>query len=192
MASPTNVVLRAKKMESKSDHDLAQIIWVMGNSATGKETFIAECMSGNPVIQDLGWQNKTITFSQVSVSVNGQSKHIAMREKIRDDVAEALNGFDIVLIKWQYEDFSTSRFQAIASEFKHVAKTAIIELVVELSALEKRLMMRPWWDEIIDKKAFIRHERGMVTRAIDVFQKGADCTVTKILSKDKKEYEIVG
>ncbi len=27
MASPTNVVLRAKKMESKSDHDLAQIIW---------------------------------------------------------------------------------------------------------------------------------------------------------------------
>lgn len=85
---------------------MKELVWVFGNSAAGKETFIRNIANGKATgaTEKLGWTNINVAISEASIKFIGQfnndpiTKH---RDKILTEVPELLKHSDVVLIKYQ-------------------------------------------------------------------------------------------
>jgi predicted kinase len=122
-----------------------KIVWVMGQSAAGKETFI-KYAAANPdgeLVRKLGYANSKIV--PIEESLYGDE-----RTKIINDVLELLNTETnaVMLIKWQNMD-NDEHYDVIR---KLNASTSdvpneMIMLSVESDVLYARLPNKWWWNE---------------------------------------------
>ena len=125
------------------------IVWVIGESAAGKATFIRYAVA-NPdceLIHQLGYYNKKF------ISVN-ESMYFGDYERIiiKDLVLDLLNNETdaAILIKWQATDSLHPEYgnvlRKLASE-THDTPTAIVFLSVDSNVLYARLQNKSWWHD---------------------------------------------
>ena len=120
-----------------------RIVWVMGQSAAGKETFIKYAMS-NPdcgLMRQLGYTNNKI------VPVFGYDER-NKSEVVLDLIKKETDA--VILIKWQHYDTGydvmTSNLQKLKA-LTHDTPNEIICLSVESDVLYARLTNKPWFDK---------------------------------------------
>lgn len=138
---------------------MKEVVWVMGASGSGKETFIQSALTDKQIAEQLGWSGKIVVACEASLMYIGQfdGDPIAeQREQIFSEVQTLLQDADVVLIKWQYADITADRTEALRRLLPGV-RHRIIELQAPLSELIERLKNKPWWhDQDIGKEiAFI-------------------------------------
>ena len=127
----------------------------MGESATGKETFIRYAIA-NPdceLVRQLGYSNSKI-IPIIDVSDNE-------RIKIKDVVLELLNKETnaTILIKWQAVDSLHPQYSDVLRKLATVTPnipSEIILLSVERDALWSRLQKKDWWADWCKKNNWTR------------------------------------
>lgn len=166
-----------------------EIVWIFGPSASGKNTFI-DAATHDPAIKNhLGWAHKRVIASQASLKFIGQHHNDPIRKKrsrIPDEVATLLQNHDVVLIKWQYEDFAAERITHIQHAFPH-ALHHIILLELPDEQLAARLLQKPWWRPNSDPKPFIDDER----KVISSFLQKLTLPITLISSANDENYALL-
>ena len=115
-----------------------KIVWVLGQSAAGKETFIKYAVA-NPdseLICRLGYNNSKI------IPLLGYNK-----DEVLDLINKETNA--VILIKWQHYNTGHDFSKSDLSELKAIVPTAneIICLSVESDTLYARLFNKPWFDK---------------------------------------------
>lgn len=124
-----------------------KIVWVMGQSAAGKETFIKYAVA-NPdseLMQQLGYSGSKIISIEESLYL-GDDERIKIVDIALDLISQNTNA--IILIKWQYTDNdehcdNIRRLNAVTPDIHN----EIIMLTVESDALFARLPNKLWWNE---------------------------------------------
>ncbi|MSU76454.1 hypothetical protein EXS54_03230 [Patescibacteria group bacterium] len=95
------------------------VVWVFGDSAAGKETFIRAIVEKNPpqqLLEHLGWQRKQIVVCKESLEYIGQFKDdptALKREQVIPSVVKLSKANDVILIKGQIVDLEASRLQRL-------------------------------------------------------------------------------
>ena len=115
-----------------------KIVWVIGQSAAGKETFI-KYAAANPdseLIRQLKYNNSKI------IPLLGYKK-----DEVLDLINKETNA--VILIKWQHYNTGYDFSKSDLSELKAIVPTAneIICLSVESDTLYARLFNKPWFDK---------------------------------------------
>ncbi|MCL2773278.1 MAG: hypothetical protein FWD71_07990 [Oscillospiraceae bacterium] len=117
---------------------MIKIVWVIGQSAAGKETFIKYAVD-NPdseLIRQLKYNN---------------SKIIPLLDYKKDEVLNLISKETnaVILIKWQHYNTGYDFAKSDLSELKAIIPTAneIICLSVESDTLYARLFKKPWFDK---------------------------------------------
>ena len=134
-----------------------KIVWVMGESATGKATFIKYAVD-NPdceLIQRLGYNRCKI----IPVIDNEASSYERIR--IKDIVVDLLNNEReaVILIKWQAVDSIFLQYgdtlRRLASDTPDILREIIL-LSVESDILYARVQKKSWWN---DPNSYYTRER---------------------------------
>ena len=114
-----------------------RVVWVFGQSAAGKETFIKYAVANqdSELIRKLGYNNGKI------IPLLGYKK-----EEILDVINKETNA--VILIKWQHyntgHDFAKSDLTELKDSITDISNE-IICLSVESDVLYARLKRKPWW-----------------------------------------------
>ncbi|MCA9348605.1 hypothetical protein KC878_00470 [Candidatus Saccharibacteria bacterium] len=139
---------------------MKQIIWVYGCSATGKETFIRAVAHDKKLQKLVGLPVGKVSFSRGSIEHNvgfdpdAQTK----REQIAEDIRLAFNqGFEAILIKWQFLDFEADRVIKFRTMFPDVLQSGVL-LVIPLDEHIRRLKLKKWWDPADDEREYLDWE----------------------------------
>ncbi len=106
-----------------------EIVWVFGQSAAGKASFIEAATKQPALKRTLGWSDKTVAPCEASLSYVAQSFDDPIREKrlqILDEAPALVQNYDIVLIKWQYEDSTSGRITRLQHLLPHVYHRIIL------------------------------------------------------------------
>jgi len=130
---------------------MKELVWVFGNSAAGKETFIRNIANGKATgaTEKLGWTNINVAISEASIKFIGQfnndpiTKH---RDKILTEVPELLKHSDVVLIKYQSVDSESGRLEELNKQLPDVVHRIIL-IVTPEQELVKRLPQKSWWND---------------------------------------------
>ncbi|WBW98615.1 hypothetical protein [Oceanirhabdus sp. W0125-5] len=132
---------------------MSNIVWILGSSAVGKETFIRKMIGNNDlkIIEKLGWKNKEINFIEESIKYIGQYRNdpiIYRRDEILDRVVEKVEGNNdkVILIKGQVVDLKNKRLNKLREllpEHRH----EILFLHADLNILYERCKSKNWWNK---------------------------------------------
>lgn len=166
-----------------------EIVWIFGQSAAGKATFINAVTQESAIQQSLGWSAKTIASCQASLLYIGQSFDDSIREKrkyILDEVSRLSQDHDVVLIKWQHEDSTTHRIVTLQQLLPN-AHHRIILLSLTREENAARLHTKPWWSHNWDTNAFIDDE----IKDINTFLDATDLPVAVISSTSNENYTVI-
>ena len=145
-----------------------QIVWVVGTSAAGKETFLKTISTDDALQGQLAWSGKTIAISQLSIVHIVQvydDPVIQLRLGILDEVSNLLVDNDVVLIKWQIVDSDAglpSRLLELFPDSEHV----FCEIEAPKEILVKRLIHKTWWDSNDDAGQHVDNERATLVSII--------------------------
>jgi hypothetical protein len=95
-----------------------QIVWVFGDSAAGKETFVRAMISGDPpsIRDGLGWSTSSVVASDASLRWIGQIDDDPITKKrdgIFGEVSALILENDVVLLKGQIVDLEANRPQRL-------------------------------------------------------------------------------
>ena len=124
-----------------------KIVWVMGESATGKASFI-KYAADNPdseILLQLGYRNKKI----IPVIDNEASSYerIRIKDRVLDLLSRETNA--VFLIKWQAVDSLCLQYgdtlRKLAAETPSIPKEIIL-LSVESDTLYVRVQKKRWWN----------------------------------------------
>jgi hypothetical protein len=154
-----------------------QVVWVMGPSAAGKETFTKTATQDTGLSSRLGWNGAVVVACPASIDYIKQSPDdpIALkREAILSQVPDLLENAGVVLIKWQFVDTDTERPQRLQAILPEVTHRAIV-LHPPQDELTERLHNKPWWDQY-GYESWIDEEVVMVADAIAQLPKTFDVT----------------
>lgn len=124
---------------------MKKIIWIVGPSASGKETFIRYALENNSIHKLLGWEG-IVSVSQESLKNTGaydEDPVIKQRENILEEVVELTKKSDIVLIKWQYVDSKKDRPERLKALLTRARHSAII-LQVDKADLKIQRQSKIW------------------------------------------------
>lgn len=130
---------------------MGKIVWVIGQSAAGKETFI-KYATANPdckLMRKLGYSNSKIIPLNESLYL-GDDERFKIIDLVLDLLKKETNA--VILIKWQHPDTGND----IIGKLKTVTPDTSNEIVclsVESDILYARLTNKPWWNE--PENAFI-------------------------------------
>lgn len=166
-----------------------EIVWVFGQSAAGKASFIEAVTKQAAVRHALGWTDRVVAPCTVSLTYVAQSFYDAIREKrvqILDEAPVLLQTHDIVLIKWQYEDSTSGRIAKL-QQLLPDAYHRIILLSLSHEENAARMYTKPWWDESWDIKTFIDEE----IHTINIFLDKTALPVTIVDSSAHGNYQII-
>lgn len=136
---------------------MAEIVWIYGSSASGKETFIHELLKNptNKIINDLGRTNKKIVCIEESLNYIGQFENdpiIKKRDEIIIETKKIVHETDtIILIKWQDVDLKSRLVNKLQKETPTI-KHKIIFLHTSLETLYKRCQNKSWRTEEEEKE----------------------------------------
>lgn len=126
-----------------------RIVWVLGESAAGKATFIKYAVA-NPdsnLMHHLGYDNKKIIPIEESMYL-GDYERIVIKDKVLDLLNKETDA--VILIKWQAADSLHQKYgevlRKLASETADIP-TEIVLLSVESDVLYARLQNKPWWND---------------------------------------------
>lgn len=146
-----------------------EVVWVLGPSAVGKETFIRRVSSGDLIVPERYWLDKKITFSQLSVNNIGHFENdpvIKNREGIEDEVVNLLEDYDAVFIKWQFVDSDADRLNSLRKRLPS-ASHKIVVLTASYKELSIRLPKKVWWKEGESTDVFIKEEMELIIKELD-------------------------
>jgi len=152
-----------------------QIVWVFGNAAVGKETFI-RLVAGKKdkkLLHDLGWQDAGFHIVEESiewVAYDNDHSHRGKRdtlpEVIRKKAESSLNKKQVFLIKGQFVDLEAHRPEKtvglLPSEIHRV-----LYLDAPPEDMFERLQKKPWVKEsftISRVKKLLRYEINMLKK----------------------------
>lgn len=128
---------------------MAEIVWIYGSSASGKETFIRKLLKNPPakIINELEWNEKKIISIEESIKYIGQFENdpiVKKRKEIIKKTKKIANQADtIILIKWQDVDLESGLFNKLQKETPTI-KHKIIFLHTNLETLYKRCQNKSW------------------------------------------------
>lgn len=166
-----------------------EIVWIFGQSAAGKQTFIHEVLRSPRLCQQFGWDHIRTTLSKASIDYIGQYEGDPIRQKrsvIENEVVAALKNNDVALIKWQYEDSQTRRIQSLKDKLPDV-RHRIIVLALPKDEYMKRLRSKPWWNPEWDMEDFISDE----IRDVNAFIRDTDIHDMLFVDSSTDDYPIV-
>jgi hypothetical protein len=125
-----------------------RIVWVMGQSAAGKETFIKYAMA-NPdcsLIRQLGYSGHKIIPMGNNLPL-GDYERIQIKDMALNYINEETDA--VILIKWQHVD-TDPQYGDLIKRLKAATPgipNEIVLLSVNSDVLYARLKNKPWWNE---------------------------------------------
>jgi hypothetical protein len=167
---------------------MAEIVWVYGASAAGKETFIHAVLAKEAVDlrQEFGWRDKAITACQESLQwiAHYPDDQIAQHERFKlSSVIPALaEKYEVVLLKGQDIDLALGTPLLVKRSLPQ-STHHIIFIDVQLDELFRRVTHKPWWSAAT-KRA---EEEGWLEEQIDrLMEIQNQLKITAINSKYQK------
>lgn len=124
-----------------------QVLWVMGSSAAGKETFVRRVVQDEALAKQLGMTGGRIAC-RASLDYIAQSPEdpiVEKREEILSQVPRILEEAGVALVKWQFVDTTAERLERLQRLLPDAAHRAIV-LHAPTDELLDRLVRKPWWD----------------------------------------------
>ncbi len=133
----------------------AEIVWVYGASAAGKETFIHQVGGNSPeLLKEFGWQQKHIGVCNESLQWVAQFPGDTIAEQKRPQLVQLLprlaRKYDVVLVKGQDIDLALGTPLTIKQQLPE-AKHKIIFIDVALDELFQRVIHKPWWNGVLKR-----------------------------------------
>ena len=122
-----------------------KIVWVIGQSAAGKETFIKYAVA-NPdceLMQQLGYSNSKIIPLKESLYFDDDER-FKIIDLVLDLIKKETNA--VILIKWQHPDTGTDVIGKLKAATPDTPNEFVL-LSVESDVLYARLTKKPWWNE---------------------------------------------
>ena len=153
------------------------VVWVVGTSASGKETFARRTPQDTALIAQLGWKGKRVTVSAESLEHLAQFPDDPVtlkRERILQEVPLLLEDHDVVLLKWQFVDSDADRIVRLQDELP-TAKHEIIVLHAAEEDLAVRLPRKSWWKQW-GSNDFAATELALVADAVESLSAHHDVT----------------
>lgn len=146
-----------------------EVIWVMGGSAAGKNTFIKNVVRDDSLAEQLHMGAVVRVVCPASMEYIAQSPEDAIvkkREKIVDQVPNLLKEAGVVLVKWQFVDTTARRLERLQDVLPEDIIHKAVVLCPPSAEQKKRLETKPWW-EAYGQPDWIELEMGAVVRAIN-------------------------
>ena len=170
---------------------MKEIVWVFGESAAGKETFIKHIVKDKQteLLEEFGWQNKKAMACNASLRLIG-ARLSNKREKILDEVSKLLENAEVILIKWQFVDSKTNLPKRLKYKIPDV-RQRIISLKVSPEELAERLPAKPLWSKYGktgEETKLVAHDLQVVRKSL---QELSDFDTTTINSSKSGNYEII-
>ncbi len=129
---------------------MKKIIWVVGTSASGKETFIRKITNDSSVIKKYGFKNKSSAFSLISVENIAKNDTdvttLNKRENILDEITSLLKVNDVIFIKWQFVDSDSGRVRRVKKAFPKTVQEVIC-IRTNKNIIAQRLVNKFWWSK---------------------------------------------
>lgn len=149
---------------------MKKIIWIFGESATGKKTLILDLLKDqNSKIRNiLNLSNETISVAQCTIDENNASFDDSSNEKIRKiSIMKSIDDFissdksSILLIKGQCNDMDErygNTLKECAISYPNIEKEIYLLEVSDMDLLYNRIINKSWFkeDEERYKKLFPR------------------------------------
>lgn len=138
---------------------MKKIVWIFGESATGKKTFILHALqNNNPVLkQILGVNDNKISVCQCTIDENNASFDDTENEKIRRvDILQSIEKFtqlddcSVLLLKGQCNDMDErygNTLKECALKYPNIQKEIILLEVSDLDLLYNRIINKDWFKE---------------------------------------------
>jgi hypothetical protein len=150
---------------------MKKAVWIAGQSAAGKYTFIRYLLSqpNSKIISKLGWGGASVAVCNESIQFIGQKSGDANernRYLILESAQRILRTNDIALIKWQITDSENhypQRLKQMLPDFKH----EVVYLQVSRETLKTRLIKKLWWNMADKPNEWIEKESLKVQEKID-------------------------
>lgn len=136
---------------------MKKIIWVFGESATGKKTFVENILnkSNMELLTDLNLVNEKINVVQRTISKNLSSHEDKENEKSRHQIIlEEINNFinngnyDVLLLKGQSNDMDDrygNTLREVAMLFPEIEKEIYLLEVKDMDLLYNRIQNKDWY-----------------------------------------------
>ena len=143
-----------------------KIVWVIGQSAAGKETFIKYAVA-NPdsgLMRHLGYNKNKIIPLNESLYFDDDER-FKMIGLVLDLIKKETNA--VILIKWQHPDTGTDvigKLKAVTPDISN----EIICLSVESDILFARLQNKPWWKN--DPDHSMQEQQGQMDYIVGVMR----------------------
>lgn len=172
---------------------MKQVVWIFGNSAAGKDTFIRHIESGGnlALIEKLGWIQADIKHSKASLKYISQFRGdpiTVRRDLIFKEVPKLLVNSNVVLVKWQGVDSEAVRIESLQAILPNCAHR-IIQIVTSDKELIKRLPLKNWWDDSYDIYEFIAGENKHIEEWINKLD--SRLPVVKISGNPLDDYKLL-
>jgi len=136
---------------------MKKIIWIFGESATGKKTFIENILkkSDNELLSDLNLIDEKISVVERTINKNVSSFDDKENEKSRHEIIlEEINNFinnnnyDILLLKGQSNDMDNrygNTLKEVAMLFPEIEKEIYLLEVKDMDLLYNRIQNKDWF-----------------------------------------------
>ena len=155
---------------------MKRVIWIFGESATGKKTLIENLIGhkDDDLLKQLGLQDKKIevvklTIEETNESFDDKNNEIVRNNKILKEVEEFINSDgEILLIKGQANDMDDrygNTLKAFAEKFPNIEKEIYLLEVKDLDLLYERIINKSWFKE--DEERYARmFPRAWIDKAV--------------------------
>jgi hypothetical protein len=140
---------------------LNKIVWVMGESAAGKSTFIRYAVT-NPnseLMHQLRYIDMKIMPIQESMFL-GEHQRIIIKDIVLDFLNKEIDA--VILIKWQATDSLHQKYGDVLRKLKSATPDTpneIILLSADSDVLYARLQKKSWWNDPADPHSYYSHEQ---------------------------------
>jgi hypothetical protein len=154
---------------------MKEIVWVLGHSGVGKETFCRSIVQ-NPdsyIAKQLGWTRLMIGLCDSSVDLvprGHNKKKKDDRDKIIDELKDKQDILDVVLLKWQALDSQKGRVKAINAVFHNATIRALVLQAEDRLVEERHQSRESAWKPSEGWESFLGHENEVIKTALSDFQ----------------------
>lgn len=187
---------------------MKRIVWIFGESATGKKTFIEGVINNSlDILEELDLKDKRIDFVKRTIvkdtsSFNDKKKELTRHEVILKEINNFINSnYDVLLLKGQSNDMDIrygNTLEKAALLYPEIDKEIFLLEVKDMNLLYNRIINKEWFKDNYEKysklfprewidNAVIRHKE-QVYKYIDLGYKITEIDSTngyKLSNKSK-------